>query len=457
MMPALPLMPTPASGELGLIELGEEMKEPEAPPPTTTLNTPKVGYTYLGQFIDHDLTLDFTPLGLARGSDLSQMVNRRNPRLDLEHVYGGEPQAWPFLYERATLRLAPRFLVGPTVARSINGVLYPSSRNDLPRNSEGIALVADHREDQNLILAQLHVAFLKLHNAIIDRPELLAASPSYGNAGSIFEAARRMLTWHYQWVVRYDGLRQVLDPEVFNRLPELEAKKGAQNAHFQIPVEFSLGAFRFGHSMVREHYFYNDAHPKASLQQLLEQTGGGGAAFAGLPADWVIDWRRFFFVGGGSGMARHSSAIDTRVAKGMHNLPGGPISVRTMQRGDRVGLPSGQAAAMFLGVKPLTTKEMLTSDHAAILRRYGYEKQTPLWYYILMEAELLEKGGKGKGQGEKLGPVGSHIVARVIMDALFNDPTSYLSVAPNWTPTLPGPANPRLFGMANLLRLILKP
>lgn len=448
MMPALPLTPSPASGELGLIELGEEMKELEPPPSTTTLNTPKVGYTYLGQFIDHDLTLDSTPLGLARGSDLSRMVNLRNPRLDLEHVYGGGPQACPFLYERATLRSAPRFLIGPTIGP-------PSSRNDLPRNSEGIALVADHREDQNLILAQLHVAFLKLHNAIIDRPALLAASPYYGNAGSTFEAARRMLTWHYQWVVRHDCLRQVLDPKVFNRLPELEAKERAQNADFQIPVEFSLSAFRFGHSMVREHYFYNDAHPKASLQELLEQTGGGGAAFAGLPAHWVIDWRRFFFVGGGSGMARHSSAIDTRVAKGMHNLPGGPISVRTMQRGDRVGLPSGQAVAMFLGVESLKTEEMLSGDHAAILRRYGYEKQTPLWYYILMEAELREEGGKGKGHGEKLGPVGSHIVAQVIMDALLSDPTSYLSVAPKWTPTLPGPANPRLFGMANLLRLIL--
>jgi len=454
-MPALPLSPLPASGELGLIELGEEMKEPEPPPLTTTLNTPKAGYTYLGQFIDHDLTLDLTPLDLARGSDLSRMVNLRNPRLDLEHVYGGGPQAWPFLYECATLRTAPRFLIGQTVARSFNGSPYPSSRNDLPRNSDGIALVADSRADENLILAQLHVAFLKLHNAIIDRPELLDASPYYGNAGSTFEAARRMLTWHYQWVVRYDGLRQVLDPEVFNRLPELEAKKGAQNAHFQIPVEFSLGAFRFGHSMVREQYFYNEAHPKASLEELLEQTGGGGAAFAGLPADWVIDWRRFFFVGGGSGMARHSSAIDTRLVKGMHNLPGSPgmsphISVRTMQRGDRVGLPSGQAVAMFLGVKPLTIEDMLRGDHAAILRRYGYEKQTPLWYYILMEAELF-----GKEKREKLGPVGSRIVARVIMDALFNDPSSYLSVAPNWTPTLPGPANPQLFGMANLLRLIL--
>ena len=453
MLPALPLSPWPASGEAGLIELGEAMVEPEPPPPTATLNTPKAGYTYLGQFIDHDLTLDFTSLGLARGSDLSRMVNLRNPRLDLEHVYGGGPQAWPFLYERATLRSAPRFLIGQTVAPSINGPPYPTSPNDLPRNSDGIALVADPRQDENLILAQLHVAFLKLHNKIIDQPELLGASPYYGNVGSAFEAARRMLTWHYQWVVRYDCLRQVLDPEVFNKLPQLEAKERAQNTHFQIPVEFSLGAFRFGHSMVREQYFYNDAHPKARLEELFAQTGGGGAAFAGLPADWVIDWRRFFFVGGGSGMARHSSAIDTRLVKGMHTLEGGPtlsphISVRTMQRGDRVGLPSGQTVAAALGVKPLRTEQMLSGDHAAILQKYGYEKQTPLWYYILREAELL-------GKREKLGPVGSRIVARVIMDALFNDPNSYLSVAPEWTPTLPGPVNPQLFGMADLLRLIL--
>ena len=449
--PDLPLLTPADPNEAGLKALGEAMIE--RPDPTVNLAlqaTPKAGYTYLGQFIDHDLTLDLTPLSRAHGIDLSRTVNFRTPRLDLEHLYGGGPDLWPFLYERANMRSAARFLIGHTIPTSN----FRSSPNDLPRSPDGIALVGDPRQDENVIIAQLHVAFLKLHNAIIGNAEALDASQRYREAGSTFDAARRVLTWHYQWVVRHDFLRQILDEQVFNGLGELErTKRAAGVTEFRIPVEFSLGAFRFGHSMVREDYFYNDAHPRALLlEDILAQTGAGGRGFAGLPADWVIDWERFFFVGG-DGTAQHGNAINTQMADGLHKLPGGPkdsphLAARTLQRGERVRLPSGQAVATALGVPPLTREEVSSGPHKPILEKYGYDTQTPLWYYFLKEAEMRERGG------ERLGPAGSLIVGRVILDALLSDPNSYLSVDPNWTPTL-GPSNPGLFGMAELLGVVL--
>lgn len=159
------------------------------------------GYTYLGQFIDHDLTLDITPLDRVT-PDLANTTNFRTPFLDLEHIYGGGPSVSRFLYRRRgsdSSEGAERFLLGATIPSDVPDGRLPSSCNDLPRNSQGIALVGDSRQDENLILAQLHVAFLKLHNLVLDRPELLGASPDY-DIKPVFEAARRVVTWHYQWL-----------------------------------------------------------------------------------------------------------------------------------------------------------------------------------------------------------------------------------------------------------------
>lgn len=452
MFPELPILAPVDLCEAGLIELGEAMIEVTAP--TATLATPKAGYTYFGQFLDHDLTLDLTPLRHARGSDLSRTINFRRPRLDLDQLYGGGPDAWPFLYQRDSFRSPARFLIGRTSSTTVESQTFSSSENDLPRSPDGVALVGDPRQDENLIVAQLHVVFLKLHNALLDNAEALSASPHYEIGRSKFRAARRILRWHYQWVVRHDYLRQILYPDVFDSLAELELERRGPTDSFQIPVEFNLGAFRFGHAMVQNAYFFNDTHPRARLlEDLLYHTSRGGGAFPVLPADWVIDWQRFFFVGAGDGMARHSSGIDTELAEGLHKLPGGPkdsshLAVRTLQRGERVGLPSGQAVATALRVKCLTREQLTEGKHGPILEKYGYDKQTPLWYYILKEAEVF-------GKRERLGPAGSRIVARVIIDALLSDPDSYLSVDPDWVPTLPGPVDPRLFGMAHLVGFVL--
>jgi hypothetical protein len=431
--------------EEGLIKLGENMKDDPDSRPDPKKPPPMAGYTYLGQFINHDLTLDLTPLDQAQ-PDVARMSNLRTPFLDLDHVYGGGPNVSPFLYDRQSKHGEERFLIGETAPSSVGGRNFPSTQGDLPRNSQGIALIGDPRQDENLIIAQLHVAFLKLHNRVLDglkRGEIKNAS------GTLFEQARRIVTWHYQWVVRHDFLREILDPRVFEQTFTDERYARKDEGDFQIPVEYSLAAGRFGHSMVRDEYFINETHMEASLRDDVSRlTGLRGGACPRLPAEWVISWERFFFVGSGSGLVRHSRAIDTRLAQGLHepdqpNSP--PLPVKTLLRGKRVGLPSGQDVAHAYGLDPLNPEQIAQGPDKEILLNFGYDTKTPLWYYILKEAELTTRGAH-------LGVLGSKLVADVIMAAIVRDPDSYHSIDRSWIPTLHGPENPELFGMANLLR-----
>ena len=111
-----------------------------------------------------------------------------------------------------------------------------------------------------------------------------------------------------------------------------------------------------------------------------------------------------------------------------------PLPVRTLWRGARVGLPSGQDVARALAITPLDSdQEIATGSHRDVLIEYGFHEDTPLWYYILKEAEIL-------GKGRRLGPIGSRIVANVVVDALRADPNSYVSISPDWKPMLDGEA-----------------
>ena len=419
------------TSENGLTELGPKMVDDPKDRPT---DTPLAGYTSFGQFIDHDLTLDLTPLRFAGKLPAEETPNFRSARLDLDQVYGGGPNLSPFLYRRDSPRGAERFLIGVTAPAMVGSEDFDASPNDLPRNSQGIALTGDPREDENLIIAQLHVAFLKLHNLVIEQLEtgnLKCLGPS---DATLFEQARRFVTWHYQWVVRHDFLRQILDSEVFKQIPDSPSKKDRERLGGpEIPVEFSLAAFRFGHSMVRDEYLFNEKHRQANLKTLLELTGAGGGACPSLPSDWAIDWQRFFDVGAGSGLTGAARWIDTRIALGLHGLstsvirqfsmaPGSKsasveetpdLPVRTLLRGARVGLPSGRSIAKELArelgiqrsrelrIEPLRPEEIANQPRdAEILQRFRFNKETPLWYYILKESEV-------RNNGDNIGPVGS--------------------------------------------------
>ena len=380
-------------------------------------------FTYFGQFLDHDMTLDLLPLP-STSVDPTTIQNFRDPRLALDSLYGG-PSA-----KRELFSDGKRFLVND---------------RDLPRTATGTAIIGDGRNDENQVISQIHVAFLRAHNALIDQ-------------GMGLGAARQELQWRYQWIVVHEFLPEVLDPDVYldvfrpdgTIVTRYYDPKHARDA--VMPVEFAVAAYRFGHSQVRRAYVITAADAAATPQrklQVFNNTPGDLHGGRPLTPDKVIFWPNFLHVdgipptgkdaaGNPTGFpANMSRKIDTLLSSGLFLLPipgaapagSAILARRNIQRARAYGLPSGQAVAAHLGARVLSN-----ADLAAALVRLGfladpviaapYLGELPLWLYILAESEL--------GQGRKLGPVGSRIVAEVIGGLLAADNKSYINR--KWTP-----------------------
>lgn len=430
-----PARPITRNEEGKLIALGNAMRYETEREGTLT---PRVGYTYFGQFLGHDLTHDPTPLA-GPYSDAEKTPNFRTPLFDLDHVYGGGPEKSPYLYEGKPG--AETFKVGATTP---TGYL-----RDLPIRHGRVLIgdLEDTRNLDNLILRQLHVLFLKFHNVAIEQlatnPGMLTINDALGT-GTLFERARRLVCWHYQWVIRHDFLPRILHTDVWNhqrrRIPQ------RPGSSFSIPIEFSLAAFRFGHSMVRNAYRLNCRQKRVVIGDLMAL----GQKASPISDDYLIEWGTFLDGLPTSGPEASSSYIDTSLSRAMHGLSPGTIRlankmetpdpsnlpVRTLLRGARAGLPSGQEVAEALLVQGrikaddrLTASQLTadTCDHSgSVLRENGLERNTPLFYYLLKEAEL-------KAGGTTLGPIGSQIAFEVIQGALEADPDSYMSVVgPKW-------------------------
>ena len=430
-----PANPITRDQEETLIELGNAMRYRVEREGTLT---PRVGYTYFGQFLGHDLTHDPTPLA-GPYSDPEVTPNFRTPSFDLDHVYGGGPEKSPYLYEGE--EGAETFKIGATTP---TGYL-----RDLPVRHGRLLIgdMEDTRNTDNLILRQLHVLFLKFHNEAVrqleSNPALVAATESLG-AGTLFERARRLVCWHYQWIIRHDFLPRILHTDVWSHQEKRIPRK--PGSRFAIPIEFSLAAFRFGHSMVRNGYRLNCRKKHVVIGELMAV----GQKAAPFHDDYLMEWGTFFDGLPTSGPQASSSFIDTSVSRAMHGLSPGTIQlankleppdpsnlpVRTLLRGARAGLPSGQEVADALltqgkinavdRLTPLQLTEDTCDQSGSVLREGGLEQNSPLFYYLLKEAEL-------KGEGLTLGPIGSHIVSEVIQSALEADPDSYLAmVGPKW-------------------------
>jgi hypothetical protein len=365
-----------------------------------------------------------------------QTPNFRTASFDLDHVYGGGPDRAPYLYEGE--EGAETFKIGATTP---GGYL-----RDLPVKHGRVLIgdLEDTRNLDNLLLRQLHVLFLKFHNEAIRQ---LQDNPDFGDevgAGPLFERARRLVCWHYQWIIRHDYLPRVLHNDVWHYQPYRIPRKSGST--FSIPIEFSLAAFRSGHSMVRNAYRLNCRQKRVVIGELMAL----GQKAAPIPDDYLIEWGTFFDGLPTSGPQASSSYIDTSLSLAMHGLSAGTIQlvnkqeaavpsslpVRTLLRGARARLPSGQEAAdALLSERRITSNDRLSASQltrdscdgsGSVLGRMGLEENTPLFYYILKEAEL-------KAEGLTLGPVGSHIVSEVIQGALEADLESYLSmVGPRW-------------------------
>lgn len=431
--------------------------------PTVAGDNPGVpaGFTYLGQFIDHDITLDTTSLSEQKVDPLATR-NFRTPALDLDSVYGGGPDAQPYLY----FRDRARFVLGNT--RPVGGVEVPpgsnkpTSDNDLVRSQGVFAVIGDPRNDENLIVAQFHVAMLKFHNKVVEL--LRAGGPPRPDE---FADARRTVLWHYQWIVLNDFLRRILDPAVLDDVLENGRRFYTYGRDAFIPVEFSAAAYRLGHSMVRDEYDFNRffnpstaATGRATFDQLFKFTGLAGSTRS-IPTNWIIDWQRFFdfplppATVPNSPTRNLSRRLDPLVVPAMHTLApdlvGGAgvpaemriLPFRNLLRGLRVGLPSGQAVAAAMRIPALTAAELASGPDGAAAAANGLVEATPLWYYILKESEQRQGG-------LRLGTVGSRILAEVFVGLLEADGTSFLAQAPEWTPTLPS-ATPHQFTMVDLL------
>ncbi|MGH3937629.1 MAG: peroxidase family protein [Pseudonocardiaceae bacterium] len=472
------LLPESTQTLVRLKDLAATMEDRSEPGGANEDSPIPAAYTYFGQFVDHDVTFEVQPADLPpsfSGSVQQLLVedmvplplkeiknvirNFRTSTLDLDSLYDLPAPRDPENGDK--LRLGDVSLVG-------NRPPGKEDDNDLPREPRSAdilhdraALIGDPRNDENLIIGQLHVAFLKAHNRLVDE-------------GRTFKQAQRVLRRHYQHIVLQDFLKRVADPAIVDRiLRQGNRLYKPSNRSVFMPLEFAVAAYRFGHTMVRRTYDFNlnfniaRNGRGASLEQLFTFTALSGD-FSGketLPENWIIEWENI--IGDGSNLGRNARRFDTQLAGfprpepeeegvALFNLqtPAGnsetglaaQLSTRNLLRGYRMRLPTGQAVARFAGVPVLTAEQLrATSANPAqeqALLAGGFQDRTPLWYYLLAEA-------KHHG-GTRLGPLGSTIVAEVLIGLVRRSADSILT-NPGWKPSLPA-AKQGTFELADLLR-----
>lgn len=438
-----------------LIALGLALEDPFVPGAIDS-QIP-AGFTYFGQFVDHDITFDRTE-GIPAGSlDPEQIESGRSPALELDSVYGRGPANSPKLYEADGLHLK----IGTTTGRTTFGtdIVNTPLPNDLPRipaddpdpQKQKRAIIGDPRNDENLIVAQTHLAFLKFHNKVVDH--LKAAGTA---ANKLFEEARKTVVQHYQSIVLYDFVRRLADPTIFDSVcikgrKAYSPKDPATGARLCMPVEFSAAAFRLGHSLVRNAYEWNMVfsstgrafRPGLNLFFEFSKVSGDLGGSPTLPTDWTVDWKRMFDFSEQPGGTRHpqlnfARLIDTNLANGLQNLPEfanaqeahlQSLASRNLLRGRLLSLPTGQDVAAKLGVATLTPAEVASGQHGPLIQASGFDNQTPLWFYILKEAEV-------KQGGQRLGEVGSRLVVETFHGLVAGSDHSILKQA-GWKPSLP--------------------
>ena len=374
------------------------------------------GWPFFGQFVAHDITADRSPLG--HHADADRIRNFRTPRANLEVVYAAGPIGSPYLFQKDD---PAKLLLG-------------EGGHDVPRNHEGIALLGDQRNDTQLFLSQMQVGFIKVHNRIVDRLREDGVSEA-----ELFDDARRSTTWHYQWVILREFLPQLVGAGLMNELIDHGPSVYRPGDEPFIPFEFADAAYRYGHSQIRDAYRVNrDFGPVPVFPDLM--------GFGAVPVDHAIDWSLQFDVPGEK-PAQRSKKIDGKLPHSLISLPRqisgeeegsaySSLANRDLQRGQGVGLPSGEAVARELGVEPLSAAEVGLAET-------GWEQETPLWFYVLKEAEAFE-------DGNRLGPVGGRIVGEVLVGIIDADPESFRSVDRSWTPTLPS-HEPGKFGLVDIL------
>jgi hypothetical protein len=378
----------------GICDCGDSDDLPDSP------GDPAAGWPIFGQFVAHDITADRSVL--QTHTNTAELRNARSPRLNLETLYGDGPTGQPFLYQRDD---PAKFLLG------LDGT-------DLQRNAEGIALVGDPRNDSHMLISQLHLAMLKAHNAFVDEARLAGVANDH-----VFDDAARQLRWHYQFIVLNEFLPELVGPTLAGQVLK-EGPRWFRPAHGGfIPLEFADAAYRYGHAQIRHRYRLNlQSDPVSLFPELL--------GFRAVPRERSVDWM-LFFDAPGMRSAQRSKKIDGKLVRALIELPIAvtgeceieayhSLAVRDLQRGQGVGLPSGEALARHMGIAPLSAEQVGIASS-------GWHGETPLWYYILREACVCT-------EGQRLGPVGGRIVAEVLVGLIDADATSFRRNYQGWQP-----------------------
>ena len=476
-LPAATYGHTDAESRDALMALGTAMTSTPLDPPKDGFDNEESGipalYTYFGQFIDHDITFD--PMTtLIQHNDPDAVTDFRTPALDLDNVYGRGPGDQPYLYEDDGIH----FLLGDKL---------DSGAPDLPRNGANPrrALIGDPRNDENSIVSQFQALMLRFHNRVVD-----------DNPTLNFPSIQKMVRWHYQWVVIYDFLPRIISESVLEALKtdgQYDQKK-LQFYHWKndpfMPVEFSVAAYRLGHSMIRPGYRLNDDDstllPIFPIPPTVPDAPAGGipdglTGFQAMAKNRGIDWGRFIDIGAprayGEDPDRRPPApptpdmkkrlqfayrIDTSVVTPLSVLPAAvasdkppSLAQRNLLRGFELGLPTGQAVAKAMGETPLTDDQIIIGKAvdvpgdgdvlgpiSKLPQLSAFKGKCPLWTYILAEAAVTQTKiaipvtPATAINTPQLGPVGGRIVAEVFLGMLFGDNDSFLSADPKWIPTI---------------------
>ncbi len=413
----------------GLYEVGSNMIDDGSDLSRAPEKLAFTGYTYFGQFVDHDLTRDTSSIDDAFVLEPEEIQNQETPRLDLGHLYGNGPfdsQDAKYYVDNDV-----RFKIGPRNGRG-------GGAFDIGTDDSGVPLTVDDRTVENAIVRQVAAVFMQLHNCAVEQ----FRKDFPGNLPGLFARAQLQTTWQFQRLLWGDYLPRLLDLSAFKtvftaRRPMLEWNV------FSIPVEVSAAAMRFGHSMVREKYLLSKGNDR-TLRELFADD----LRHRSLPPEYEIDWGFFFQGASPGGAALSSRPIDTRISAALHHIPSptkrlfnapsvatkpllpddalDKLPVRTLLRGAALQLPSGQTVAGLLGESILREDELTTNRDGKLtaagkkLRDYRMGLDTPLWYYVLKESEV-------RYNGNRIGPVGSRILAETFYAALLFDPDSILN------------------------------
>jgi Animal haem peroxidase len=423
----------PAQGEDGksmaetLKLLGDAMTDPTAdetvePNVGSNSDIPAI-YTYFGQFITHEVVFAPKTPHLGTGAEplapgeIPNLVNGRSALLDLDSIYG------PIIQKQEPCFEVPRINGEMELGFALGCPVGTDLKRQLHKDPLYTAKIGDGRNDANRITSQMHLAFLRAHNAFV-------------KAGNSFEDAQRLLRQHFQWLVIHEYLPRVVDNAVLQSVLDGDEERDIfrpADDKPSMPVEFSAAAFRFGHSMARNRYNYNHDYDKQRLSDFFLPNK---TVYPPITKEWIIDWKRF--LPGGLNFARR---IDTRLVQPLFDrlidehgdrILGSndkiiSLAALDLLRGYSLGLPTGQKVATALGITPILAPDIesaagVSEAQKTILQASGLSSKTPLWFYVLVEAAAL-------GNGLRLGPVGSTIVAGVLVglvrcskDSILRDP-----------------------------------